>query len=157
MSDFIYVKTSVTDEKCSFLGDSQADISIIKIRAITRNLTYYPDELVYIKGVTSEHISSIGTIIFDIIIENVAIAHKFHLVHDDFAIPSNGILGKDFIKKHKCVLDYDSMTFEVRLNSITVSTPIYTDILENKTFAPPRSDIFKLFKINNSGTFSSRN
>ncbi|RYX87425.1 hypothetical protein EON73_01410, partial [bacterium] len=136
------------NEKISFLGDTQADISVIKISAIKTNALYDSNERIFIKGVTNEHIESIGTIIFDIIIENVAIEHKFHIVHDDFAIPSHGILGKDFIKKHRCLLDYENMIFELRLDNMTVSTPIYAEYIDNTITMPPRTEMFRLFHIN---------
>lgn len=133
MSDFIRVETSLTGGECIFLADTQADISILKIGIITEEFEYNSNELVSIKGVTHESVCSIGTVIMDIIVENLAIEHKLHLVDDDFEIPSAGILGRDFIKKHRCSLNYETMTFEIKFGNITVSTPIYSDILENGT------------------------
>lgn len=51
------------------------------------------------------------------IFEHISITHKVHIVPDDFQIPAHGIIGKDFLKKHKCQINYENMTFTVKPNN----------------------------------------
>jgi hypothetical protein len=57
-------------------------------------------------GITDESVNSLGTIEANIIINNYSFPHKFHIVNNGFPIPTDGLIGQDFIDKCKCVLDY---------------------------------------------------
>lgn len=103
--DYVYVQTNANHEKLAILVDSQADVCVLKQSMINNNLNVDETEIIYIKGVTNELISSIGTILIKIHLQNnIQISHKFHIVPDDFAIPSDGIIGKDFMKLYQCIL-----------------------------------------------------
>lgn len=80
--------------------------------------------------------------------QNVELEHKFHLVSDDFCIPSHGIIGKDFIKRFKCLIDYGNMTVSIRnQNSELIVIPIKSELLHGVSAVPPRSETFKIFHI----------
>lgn len=110
--------------------DSQADISVIK------STTLLPDTLVNtgyktnISGVTDGIVESLGSVTLSLLFDNSTVKHPLTVVPKSFPIPTDGILGKDFIAKYKCNLDYQSMQFTVRIASHIVSTiPIYEEDL----------------------------
>ena len=92
---------------------------------------------------------SLGSVILPLKISNLEIDHKFHVVSDEFNIPSHGIIGKDFLKRHKCLINYDDMTVTVRpTNAPSVKIEIKTEIIRGLSALPPRSETFKMFHIN---------
>lgn len=104
-----------------FLIDSQADITILKISALPQGTTINNNEIVNMTGITREKIQSLGTANIAFKIKHLVIEHKIHIVSDDFNMPSHGIIGKDFLRRHKCLLDYADMTNRI-LHVIDVSS-----------------------------------
>lgn len=91
---------------------------------------------------------SLGSFNLNIVHENIILEHKFHLVHDNFPIPSNGIIGKDFIKRFKYLIDYGDMTFTVRkTDESSITYDINSELLPGVSALPPRSETFKMFYI----------
>lgn len=83
-------------------------------------------------------------------IETVDIPIKFHIVPDDFPIPSHGILGENFIRGNRYTLDYDSNFMTVKPNdSVCVSRKIQSELLHGLSAVPPCSQTFKIFQISN--------
>lgn len=126
--------------------DSQADISIMNIGSLTHEFYYYTSERICIKGVTKATIQSLGTILIDLNMNNVIIQHKFHLVDDNISIPTDGIIGKDFVKLHRCCIDYDDMSLKIPKYGLQI--PISSELLNGSTVLPARSEIFRLFRVN---------
>lgn len=149
-TDFVNIDCNISNETCTFLVDSQADISVIKLSSLTNDFYYDTSEIIRIKGVTNGTISSLGTVMVDLHIENTTIEHKFHLVPDEMAIPTDGIIGKDFIRHNRCCLDYDSMLLLIRLMHCELSIPIISELNDGSSIIPARSEVFRLFRINDS-------
>lgn len=147
LSDFINVPTNLSKENCLFLTDSEADVSIIKIGYLENSMSKNTNEIIPIRGITQEKLFTLGSIMMDIQIENAIFEHKFHLVNNNFPIPTHGILGKDFLKENKCVLNYETMTLTVNRPEIPVSTPLLSKLLDGSTLIPPRSTNFKICRI----------
>lgn len=146
-SDYIAIQTNLSDQSNTFLADSQADISVIKTSALTKNYTYNPNEIISVKGVTHESIHSLGTIYLDLIIDGMCIEHKFHLFDDNLNIPTDGIIGKDFLRAHNCQINYGDMTLTIRTHFRELTLQIQTELENGDVFIPPRAEIFKLFHI----------
>lgn len=107
------------------------------------------NDVIYMRGITDERQKSLGSVIFSIFVKKIAIEHKFYVVSDDFPMPSHGIIGKDFLRRHKCTLDYDQMALSIRpSNEILIKIPIQSNISENQTAVPPNSEVYKLFRLN---------
>lgn len=103
------------------------------------------------KGITEQRQKSIGSINLNLIFKHLSIEHKIYIVSDDFPMPCHGILGRDFAKRHKCLIDYSEMTFTVRPEGLTPATiSIQNELLHGLTVVPPRSETFKLFHFENS-------
>lgn len=145
-ADYVELKTNFTDDGY-FLVDSQADISVIKLSSLIGNFSLDKSEIVEIRGVTEEPIHSLGFIMVEIFIDNMKITHKFHIMPNNFHIPSDGILGKDFCKLYECVLDYGEHTFKIRtrLGDLTIPMHLYTK--GNEIVLPARSEVTRIFRI----------
>lgn len=65
-SDYIFLRTNLSNKTNTFLADSQADISVIKIIALTKQFKYDPTEIINVKGVTNEK-SLMGTVLIDLL------------------------------------------------------------------------------------------
>lgn len=114
LSDFVSIKTNASNKNSLFLIDTEASVSLIKISSISDKINYNKSDIIKLVGISKNPIFSLGSFNLKIIEQNVEFLHKFHLVTDDFLIPSNGIIGKDFIKRFKCIVDYGEMKFTIR-------------------------------------------
>lgn len=148
MSDFISVSSPQADRNLLLLIDTEAHISIIKRQMLNKNIKLNTNELISMKGITNERQLSLGSVNVILIFEHLSITHKIHIVSDDFPIPAHGILGKDFMKIHKCLIDFNEMTFTVRPKGQTqAKIPIQAEIIRGLSAVPPRSETFKIFRI----------
>lgn len=95
------------DNPNKFLIDTGADISIIKKQFIKGQTVCFPNRKCKIKGITHQIITTKAECLAKIRLSpNVTINHIIHIVDDNFPIEQTGILGSDFLDKHKCTLDY---------------------------------------------------
>lgn len=153
MSEFISVKSTLSNTNIILLLDTEASISLIKAGSISNTHNIDKSDIIKLKGITDQRVNSIGSTNGDIFIENVSITVKFHIVPDSFPIPSHGILGKNFIRENRCTLNYDSYILTVRPNnSHCVSIQIQSELLHGLSAVPPSSQTFRLFHIS-SKTF----
>lgn len=146
-TDYVTIQCNLASKPLNFLVDSQADISIMKISSLNQNFSYDTCEIIRIKGITNSAISTFGTVFIKLLIDNVSIEHKFHLVPDSIAIPTDGIIGKEFIKAHRCNLDYGTETFVIRLPFTELHIPMTFESNGGSSIIPPRSEVFRLFTI----------
>lgn len=133
------------------LIDTEAEISILKkstFRNAIKRHELHTGEQIFIKGITEQRQQAIGYVILPIKFNDKTFEHKFHIVKDDFPLPCNGILGKDFIKRYRCCIDYNNMTFTVQPQNHRPSTiSILNEDQNGCVQIPPRSESFKLFRI----------
>lgn len=100
------------------------------------------------KGITNERINSIGSLKLNLVLNHLNIEHKFYIVSDNFPIPCSGILGKDFLKRHNCLIDFNEMKLSIRPNRLTpTKIDIRNEVLPGISVIPPRCESFKLFRI----------
>lgn len=150
LSDFIMVSTPAAHNDITLLVDTESDITIIKLSALKSNLNINRNEIISMRGITNERKLSLGSVNINFNFAHLSLEHKIHVVPDDFPLPSNGILGKDFLKRHHCLIDYGEMTLAIRPNGIaSAKTNILSQIAQNITVVPPNSETFKLFQIKN--------
>lgn len=141
------IQTDLAYDQSTFLPDTQADISVIKMSSLTKNFTYDPTEKITVRGVTKDSIHSWGTVYLHLIIDGFSVVHKFHLFDDDLNIPTDGILGKDFLRAYRCNIDYDNMTCTIRTQNRDFQLQIHSELENGDIFIPPRAEIYKLFQI----------
>lgn len=147
MSDFIFISSQFNNSGSTFLVDSQADISIFKASSIFSKLNINSSDKIQIKGITSDTITSIGSVHVYLIFPNFNLNCKFHIVSDDFHIPADGILGRDFLKNNTCIIDYNNMSLTVKYNFNSSTIPL-NEGPSNQTIAlPARAEVFRKFNI----------
>lgn len=123
-------------EPILMLIDTGADISLIKINHLNDDIFVFPETKCQIKGITSQSNSTLGSCEVKLNFTNKQqIPHTFQTVPSDFPIQCAGILGKDFLMKDQCKLDYSNCTLEIpNLSDTQVINFISTH------FIPPRME-----------------
>lgn len=85
----------------------------------------------------------------DIILpNNLEISHKFQIINQNFPIPTDGILGRDFLSKYHCKIDYDAWILTCSTISGTVDIPIEDNLASSFTI-PPHCEVYRQININN--------
>lgn len=146
-SDYIELQTNVSNEKLSLLVDSQADVCAIKQNSLHFGIEIDTSEVIEVTGVTRTPIYSIGTVLIDLFVGNLIIKHKFHVMPNDFNIPSDGIIGKDFNILYECVLDYGTQQFTIRTEKGKAVVPMRIHTRNNFLTVPPRAETTRIFRI----------
>lgn len=148
-ADYVIIYCETIKQKCSFLVDTQADISVIKGSALKSNAKLNTNSIIKIKGITDNYIQTYGTIDICMMISNCQIWQKFHVVPNEFNIPSHGILGKDFIKGNKCCIDYSEMQIVFISDNREFMIPINQGPEQDTIVIPPRSEVIRRIKMEN--------
>lgn len=145
LSDFVTASCPQTSHNLLFLVDTQADISIIKKSALNKNTRFNQTNKITMKGITSKRQKSLGSTKLNLILEQ-----ELHIVDNDFPLPCHGILGKDFVKTTKSIIDYGNMTITLTNpnSNETVEIDIRTEVCDGRSILPLRSETFKMFHIN---------
>ena len=106
-------------------------------------------------------IQTFGLVDLDLRVGNVSIPAEWHIVNDDFPILVDGILGMVFIRRQKCILDYQgmedriiskspSLPNDVRLTLLTakninsISTPARSEVIRQVNFQSEVEDVLVL-------------
>lgn len=80
---------------------------------------------------------------------NFSVTHVLNVVPNQFNIPVDGILGKDFFKQYRCNLNYDDMTLSFWLNGQFILIPIITGPTDDVIVLPARSEVIREFQLSN--------
>lgn len=127
----------------TLLVDTGADVSLFKRDKVNPDQLIYTHNTSILKGITNGTTKSIGSTFTNIFIEGHSVEHTFQIVDSDFPIPTDAILGKDFIKKYRCNLDYDNWTMTIRLKHTKIPIPIYENPVENILIIPSRCEVIR--------------
>lgn len=147
-SDFISVKCAQSKKNIQLLIDTEAQITILKISTLASTLNINKSDIIRMKGITTQAINSIGSTNLNLIFNHLNIEHKVHIVADDFPIPCSGILGKDFLKRHHCLIDFNEMSLTIRPKGLSpTKIQMNNEVLPGIAIIPPRCESFKLFRI----------
>lgn len=96
----------------SFLLDTGADISLIKIYKLKGDTLIYEDTKFLLRGIDNNSspssVQTLGYLHLDILIGKTQVTHLFHVIRDDFLIQFDGIVGNDLLKQHTCHVDYEN-------------------------------------------------
>lgn len=96
--NFVTLHVEMMNCKCTFIVDSGADVSLFKVTKVPPMQIVDLNKKLRITGVTdgvTETIAEARTYItFD---KNLKLDHSFQLVSENFPIPTDGILGRDFL------------------------------------------------------------
>ncbi|XP_043272068.1 NAD-dependent protein deacetylase Sir2B-like [Venturia canescens] len=99
-SDFYITSPHAIDSALLLKVDTGAQCCIIKRNALRKN-TEIINETVELTGVGGKPFNALCKVILEIETPAVKILHEFFVVDNDVPIKTDGILGLDFIKKHK--------------------------------------------------------
>lgn len=157
-NDFVNITTTAANGAQTFLIDTQADISVIKETSIENQQIVDENDIIFIKGITNATIQTTGSTTLEICLGNQSLTHKFHIVPDIFNIHVEGIIGKDFLKKYKCLINYENMSLTINTGNTTRILTICDGPRDDTFVIPPRTIITKQFRIasNNPCVVSNR-
>lgn len=145
-ADYIEINTNVTNELAYILVDSQADVCVLKENSLNNNYVLNTNDIITITGVVDTPIYSLGSINIELYINDTMIIHKFHIMPDEFCIPSDGIIGKDFMKLYECIMDYGNETFTISTGIEKLIIPMKLHDKNKMLIIPPRCEVTKIFK-----------
>lgn len=125
------------------LIDTGADISLIKHNRLSPRQVI-KDSFSKIKGITNETVQCLGYTQANLFINDYRCSHSFQVIDSNFPIPADGILGRDFIAKFKCKLDYEYWTMLINVNNYdTTEIPIHNSPKEGILTIPPRCEVIR--------------
>lgn len=99
----------------NFLVDTGASVSIIFSKYLKPNQVVNSQQIVKINGING-YTHSIGTAIIDLQIQNYLVNQKF-LVVSSSDTNFHGILGTDFLLKHKAIINYENFSLSLSINN----------------------------------------
>lgn len=114
------------------------------------NIKINNENIIKIKRITDNIIESFGTISLKLFFGNIELTHIFHVVPNEFCIPSDGIIGKDFNRRFKCLIS--DMTFTIRLKTESIKIKIFTEPKTNVSALPARCGSYRIFHIEKFST-----
>lgn len=126
--------------------DSGSDISIIKAHKIKSTQIYFPENKCSITGIGAGTESSLGDTNSNIILNEQILPQKFHIVKDNFPIPTDGILGRDFLTNWRCSIDYDTWLLSIK-NATDIMTIPITNQFKGNFVIPPRCEVIRSIKL----------
>lgn len=133
----------MTNCKCSFIVDSGADISIFKSEKILPNQRIDVNKKFKINGITNKTIETIAeTETYLVTDEGLTLVHNFQIVQNDFPIPTDGILGRDFLVKYKCTINYEYWLLNLNISNQILTLPI-NDNSNNSFTLPARCEVIR--------------
>jgi hypothetical protein len=92
-------------KKANMLIDTVCEISLIKMGKLSDRVPA-EEEILILETALGKWIKTICLIQLNIQVGNKVVTHPCRVVHDDFYVETDGVLGWDFISKSKINLDY---------------------------------------------------
>uniref|UniRef100_A0A6P7FR39 Dynein heavy chain 7, axonemal-like n=1 Tax=Diabrotica virgifera virgifera TaxID=50390 RepID=A0A6P7FR39_DIAVI len=132
----------------TFIIDTGADISILKSSQDFLKEHVKPNTKAKIKGVTKGELQTVGEVETTLEVKGSRFEHIFQLVEPSFPIPTDGIIGRDFISNFQCILDNANLKMHIKEdNDCYISTNILDNIDNGTIIIPPRCEIYRVVKI----------
>lgn len=148
------LETNISNKPLTFLLDTQADISLVKLSSIYENINLNKFDVINIKGITPDQISTHGSIFTNIYSQNYKLSTLLHVVPDEFDIPVDGILGKNFIKYYNCNIDFSNMIITVKLNNHkSIEIPLLNTPSKEWVTLPARSEVIKKITVTTENNY----
>ena len=92
--------------KLTFLLDTGADLSVIKISSLQPGIKYTLKRGISIKGISNTIMKTEGTIILKSFTDTHETTHTFHVVGNEVGIQYDGILGRNFFEDKQSIINY---------------------------------------------------
>lgn len=104
----ITVKLSISKTgRATALLDSGADLCVIRLHSLANDVRVNTNEKMCLTGFTNKAISTFGTCIAVVELNNKSYKQKFHVVPDTVKMSDTDIiLGENFLRQNKIILDF---------------------------------------------------
>ena len=127
---------SVKNSEVQLLLDTGADVSLLKESLLINILNLDRNSVIELKGITEQPMLTLGTYVITINLENkTSLTHPFHIIPENTPIKHHGLLGRDFLLKHKAKINYEDGTLQFENNNFkifpseTVTIPARCEVL----------------------------
>lgn len=151
-SNFVTLNIDASDKHLTFLIDSGAEISLIKAEKVKPNELVNVQNKCNITGINTESLETLGTISTVLNVPNgIKIPQNFQVIPQNVPIPTDGIIGRDFLVNYRCVIDYDAWILTGNNHSEYFELTI-EDNLDGELVIPPRCEVFRKFELSNLNT-----
>lgn len=142
LSSLIKIRINNNNKFLTLLVDTGANISLLKY-----NYKYNVNKSnkTNITGIGQGTIQSIGQASIDLLFDNFIIEHDFQIVHNEFPIPCDGIIGLNFSRKFNCQIDYQNNEFIINpsSNKYQIHVPLVHSYIDNSILLPARSEVMR--------------
>lgn len=116
---------------------------MIKLPKLKPNEIIITTEKCSITGINNNPIQTLGSTIANFQLpDNSSLNHVFQVVEENFPIPTDGILGRDFLSQYQCIINYDTWTLSC-LNKGQLVELVIEDNLRGDIILPPRCEAFR--------------
>lgn len=88
------------------LLDSGSDLNLIKLSSLKDDVIVYDQAIYELKGINEHLVYTLGNTTITFNIGEAVCTEEFHVVHDTFPVPNDGILGRPFIVGQQAILNY---------------------------------------------------
>jgi len=100
-------------------------------------------------GLGNKSIKLEGITTLDLIIEDKHIPHDFYILGNLPNLKTDGILGRDFLEKYQCIIDYQSYTLQNNVEEVDLIIPMNMNFHTYfNTTIPSRSEIIHKVDLN---------
>lgn len=100
-----------------FYVDSGSDVSLVQKNCIRNDVYCDPNVKLNIRGLPDKCVKTLAAVDTCIQFSNSDISeHMFHIIDFDLILNCAGILGRDFLGKFECVVDFELGTLNLPLN-----------------------------------------
>lgn len=86
--------------------DTRSDLNLIKLSVLNPQVLVDESHCFRLTGINEQVTQTLGKVELTLQINNSNTETEFHLVHPNFNIPHEKILGKPFIKKNELIIDF---------------------------------------------------
>jgi hypothetical protein len=138
-----FIKTFVQNAELTLMIDNGADISIIKETKLKKTTPIKNGSQCSITGVTPGAIKTIGLTTLRLNFYDSEIDHDFQVVDITFPLQVDGILGRDFLSKYRCNINYDTYLLSVNLSETILEVPFADETSADTIVVPARCEVIK--------------
>jgi len=82
------------------LIDTGSDLNMIKLSTLRNEVMVDETQSYQLKGINKFLVHTLGSVILNLNLGTETLTTKFQVVHDDFPIPHEGILGNPFLTEN---------------------------------------------------------
>ncbi len=147
LSSYVVIENSISGNLNTYLLDTGANISTLKESALPDKALINVNNKCKINGIVEGLVQTLGSIDTNLSIDGIQFKHQFQVVDNNFPVPSDGIIGLDFIKKYNCILDFNQENWKMILRpsflSYKLILPISTSLNKNSLILPARCEVIR--------------